>query len=424
MNQNHRQKIKGFTLLEILLVIAAIGILATIVLVAINPNRQITKISASEAKYNVNSMYKALEQYNIDNGGVYPTALGLTNELKEVCNTGAEQFDSTFTDCTNKVDLRSLVPTYISEIPITGELYTYSLGINEDNNRISVVVSENGLIQSFSINPILPVLDQVFTTPGVYSFVVPEGVTKIQSILIGGGGGGGHHAYGSFNQGGGGGGGGLRYGRKISVASGEILTVIVGAGGNGGGLGSGGENGGDSSLKRVDEALLVAEGGKGGTFNWPGGIAAGGTGTPFSDLVTGGNGGNGAGPEVFNSYSMGLFGAGGGGAGGYSGNGGNGAGSGVAAQNGTGGAGGGGGISNWNSGGSGGGVGVYGEGTSGLAGTGGGSGTGGSGGGSGLNNDKGGDFGGGGGGMGWPSTGAQPARGGHGAVRIVWRGSL
>jgi hypothetical protein len=26
--------------------------------------------------------------------------------------------------------------------------------------------------------------------------------------------------------------------------------------------------------------------------------------------------------------------------------------------------------------------------------------------------------------MGWPSTGAQPARGGHGAVRIVWRGSL
>ncbi len=69
INQN-----KGFTLLEILLVIAAIGILAAIVLVAINPNRQIAQARNTVRQADINTIQKAVEQYLIENGS-YPSSI-------------------------------------------------------------------------------------------------------------------------------------------------------------------------------------------------------------------------------------------------------------------------------------------------------------------------------------------------------------
>ena len=66
---------KGFTLLEILLVVAAIAILAGIVIVAINPGKQLATIRNSARRSDVNAILNAVYQYSIDNSGIFPANL-------------------------------------------------------------------------------------------------------------------------------------------------------------------------------------------------------------------------------------------------------------------------------------------------------------------------------------------------------------
>ncbi|MGA1047917.1 MAG: type II secretion system protein, partial [Minisyncoccia bacterium] len=142
MNKNHKNKRKGFTLLEILLVIAAIGILAAIVLVAINPTRQIAQVRNAQRRSDINAIYKALEQYLIDNKD-YPE--GITETPKAICNN---------TVTTNCVNLSILVPTYIAAIPRDPSGLVYEVYINSDNNRIGVEAPGVELSQSLAVNPI------------------------------------------------------------------------------------------------------------------------------------------------------------------------------------------------------------------------------------------------------------------------------
>ena len=77
---------KGFTLLEILLVVATITVLAGIVIVAINPARQLGQTRNAQRRVDINTILNAVYQYAIDNNGKIPTAI--TNTLTEICKTG------------------------------------------------------------------------------------------------------------------------------------------------------------------------------------------------------------------------------------------------------------------------------------------------------------------------------------------------
>ncbi len=132
---------KGFTLLEILLVIAAIGILAAIVIIAINPQRQLAQVRDTTRLNDVNLLNKALEQYLIDEGS-YPESI--SGIYSEICATDDLSSEDTLgvIDCTGLLDLRVLVPKYIASIPADpasqGSRSGYEVAIHPANNRISI----------------------------------------------------------------------------------------------------------------------------------------------------------------------------------------------------------------------------------------------------------------------------------------------
>lgn len=129
------KKDSGFTLLEVLLVVAIIAILAGIVILAINPGKQLGDSRNAQRSADVTTILNGVYQYALDNNGVLPS--GITTTATDICSTGAAS-------CTGKVDLAALTTAgkYLVAIPKdpqTGSATGAGYSIAKDaNNRLIV----------------------------------------------------------------------------------------------------------------------------------------------------------------------------------------------------------------------------------------------------------------------------------------------
>jgi type IV pilus assembly protein PilA len=124
---------KGFTLLEMLLVVAIIAILAGIVIVAINPSKQLGAANDAKRWSDVNTIISAVYQYAIDNSGTLPGPSTIAATTNNVCNstgTTTAGICTTGAACGAFTDLSSTTNagTYISSIPVDPSATATSTG--------------------------------------------------------------------------------------------------------------------------------------------------------------------------------------------------------------------------------------------------------------------------------------------------------
>lgn len=136
---------KGFTLIEVLLVVALIGILVSIVIIAINPSKNLKDTRDAQRKTDVNTILNAVYHYALDTNGSVPATI--TTTPTEICKSGVLPA-TCVTD--GLIDLAVLTTNekYITSLPFDPSASTatstkYSIS-KTANNRVTVTaVGEN-----------------------------------------------------------------------------------------------------------------------------------------------------------------------------------------------------------------------------------------------------------------------------------------
>ena len=255
--------------------------------------------------------YRAID--NATNVGAWSTAQRLYIDINKPTVT-AKQSSITITQGDNNAISSYFTISANGNATISSTTYKEGSVVVSNTSSLSVgthtitctATKTTGTTTSATITIIVAVAytEKSWTTPGTYTWIVPEGVTKIQVTVAGAGGGGGGGWNRKIGEGtntgysGKAGGQGALVVQNIDVVMGDNVSIKIGAGGSGGAGYTGGISGnratngatGNSSSISVRDIIVSAQGGGGGSRGHYDNSYVG---TSYGKGGLGGSGGNG-----------------------------------------------------------------------------------------------------------------------------------
>lgn len=153
-NRERKRRLSGFTMIEILITLAIVAILATVVILIINPARQLGMARNNQRISHINVILNAISQNMGDNKGSFGCVIGDIPTSSVKMASGAGNYD--IAQCL-------VVPNYLSNIPFdptaSGAHYSsstdydtgYYLSKNASTSRITIVAPSAEAGQAISV---------------------------------------------------------------------------------------------------------------------------------------------------------------------------------------------------------------------------------------------------------------------------------
>ncbi len=147
---------KGFTLVEILLVIGILAVLATVVVVSLDPATRFQNARDARRLADIQSILSAVQQHIVDQRGVLPA--GLDTAEKQIgtatnsCELLSESCGASATYC---LDLSSVLAPYLKDIPFDPESGSI------DRTGYTIVANSNNIVTVRACNSTDETIDEV-----------------------------------------------------------------------------------------------------------------------------------------------------------------------------------------------------------------------------------------------------------------------